>query len=551
MKRDIVLIVIIVAVLCIGVINTVNAVEMETFVGNEYTIDVPADWEYYLGHPSECEYTEWELFAEDMNVPCGDLKGCYISQCDVAKDPRYSDASSLDELATIKLLRNAQRVDTNYWTTINSERVWVMESHRIFRNSEYEIHSHHFQFDETVYYIIDCNALKGEEFDEYNRLYFEPMVQSFKLKRIPALTPTPTPQPTPTPTPAPTPEPKEPLKLIRDTLELTEGKSKSYTVNSNGGSLIVKANGLDEMFLIKNKYTIEILKDGEPFETYNMEFSTLEPVGDPAKVEIVLPLEPAQYTVTVTCDNIGNFLWWSNGENAQIIVFSSLHTTKSAKAMKLIYSELAAGWDSGGTEAVKFFITSAVGDPTTFEGVAKLFLPESASVFLTSLEIISTDYDSIMEKLAAETLYWGTAIQPKFHETSVYPDRVYEIRDELKAFYAEIGYNMGYSWFKFNPESYISTQLRAMAYLNSKTQGALREERFEDAKFFMEAQKDFTSHLDWLILAEEVPTRMDHIINDKGHSYYELWKLSRSLVECDIDRIRNYFSERASSQQTG
>ena len=353
---------------------------------------------------------------------------------------------------------------------------------------------------------------------------------------------------TSTPTPTPTPEP---LKLINATLDLAEGKSKSYTVNSNGGSLIVKANGLDEMFLVKNKYTIEILKDGEPFETYSEEFSTLKPVGDPAKVEIVLPPEPAQYTVTVSCDKIGRFLWWSNDEKAQIIVFSSLHTTKSAEAMKASYSKLAYAWDRGGTEAVRFFLTSTAGDPTTFEGIAKLFLPGPASVFLTSLEIISTDYDSIMEKLADETLVWGLDIQPKFHETSVYPDRVWEIRDELIEFYEEIGYDWGIPWFVFSPESYISTQLRVMAYLNFETQQALREERFEDAKFFMEAQKDFTSHLDWLILAEEVSTPMDSIINDKKHSYYELWKLSKSLVECDTDRIRNYFSERTPPQQTG
>jgi len=237
MKKDIVLIVIIVAVLCIGVINTVNAVEMRTFVGKDYTIDLPADWGHRHGGYSK--YEIWDAFGEDVYTPRADV-GPYVMifRWDMTKhSPQYADVSSLDKLADVKLSMSQDEglaVNT-HWTIINGEKVWVMEGCGVYSDfydlSVDEVHQYNLQLSETVYYTITCQSRK-KDFDEYNRVYFEPMVQSFKFKDKPQeQTPEPTATPTPTPTIKPTPTPEvspAPTPTIPPSLKSSKHRAELY-----------------------------------------------------------------------------------------------------------------------------------------------------------------------------------------------------------------------------------------------------------------------------------------------------------------------------------
>ena len=401
-----------------------------------------------------------------------------------------------------------------------------------------------------TYYIMRLDVLQ-ENYEDVERFYNEHFSQGEKIATIKVIAPE--------SKPTPTPEPKEPLKLINDTLELTEGKSKSYTVKSNGGSLIVKAKGLDEMFLIKNKYTIEILKDGEPFVTYNEEFSTLEPEGDPAKIEIILPPGDATYTVTITCDDVGELGWWKfkirNGEKTQIIVFSSLHTTKSAKAMYSTYEHLAVAWSDPAGKAMTDIIAFVAGDPTTLKGTVGIFAPEMVSALVTAINMI-LNYEEWCEQIGkdlGQSVNWRMNIAPRFRETNAQCDFgelecKRKIEGELIELYTKTKYSPAVYWSRLairNVDS-LNVQLGAMAHLNAKTYVALKKGQFEEAKYYMQAQKEFIPHLGWIAIEEAKLSSYARLY--KSDPYYEVWLLTRALVRADMDRIGNYFSERTPPQ---
>jgi PGF-CTERM protein len=209
-----------------AIIGTVSAVDMKTFVGSEYTMDVPADWNY-LHHVACARVPDPDapggyrcieksrgyritdgFIMDDINLsPSKQTAYVTVNRWDNTKSSSTcSHTSSLDELADCLLADLGDRGAkgySSYYMTINGERAWMVEmySQYSYQGVHNLVHLYVFQLNKTVVYEIRCEA---REFDKYNREYFEQMIQSFQfIGKTPEATPTPTPSSTPEPTPEP------------------------------------------------------------------------------------------------------------------------------------------------------------------------------------------------------------------------------------------------------------------------------------------------------------------------------------------------------------
>lgn len=215
MKKDIVLIVIIVAVLCVGTINIVNA--------KEYTRD-----DYIITFSERCECIEthdqfWGIWS-DCQFHCDRrLKiNIWVSESFKVPIPDGHPISSLQdaidferELVDKTWNPKFEKVTNTYqMTTRNGYDVYVIEC---IPDSQCLEKRYYIPKGDGTTCIIECRTW-NKYYDEMIRDICEPAVQSFKF----------TGEPTPTPTPTPSPDMQSALEARR-MLYQNYGKSLNST----------------------------------------------------------------------------------------------------------------------------------------------------------------------------------------------------------------------------------------------------------------------------------------------------------------------------------
>lgn len=219
MKKDIALIVIIVAVLCIGAINTVNAKE---YVRDDYIITVSERCKWMWTHgdklystPSDSEFhcdqrlkiNIW--VSESFKVPIPD--GHPISS--------LQDAIDFEHELFDQPWEEKEITNTYQMTTRNGYDVYVIEC---IPDSQCLEKRYYIPKGDGTTCIIECRT-SNKYYDEMIRDICEPAVQSFKF----------TGEPTPTQTPTPTPEPEQCLEYYIK----YEGKQRHADMYKDGEKL--------------------------------------------------------------------------------------------------------------------------------------------------------------------------------------------------------------------------------------------------------------------------------------------------------------------------
>ncbi len=142
-----------------------------------------------------------------------------------------------------------------------------------------------------------------------------------------------------------------------EVISLPEGRSYELYVEGSGRALIVRVESVDRMFIlgsfIKNRYSVNVYKDGETVTTLNPDVSMIENPGDPAILELAVRPGKARYKIVVTTEDIGcvPFVNWPcNGDRVSIKVLVGHFTTKMARNLSESLSKAIPLWDNPGLQ---------------------------------------------------------------------------------------------------------------------------------------------------------------------------------------------------------
>ncbi|MEM2761121.1 MAG: hypothetical protein QXW73_10085, partial [Nitrososphaerales archaeon] len=275
-------------------------------------------------------------------------------------------------------------------------------------------------------------------------------------------------------------------RLISETIELDEGEVKSYTLSANRALIVKVANAHGSSFVMKNTYEIKIYKDDKLF---NMEssFSFVTPIGDPAKIEVILPEEPADYRIDIVCKDIGQLLWWSNSKEASVTIFVSSDTSKSAGNLYKIYDSTVRDWKDRSTYPTEIWnaFTKSQGNGKTTSSNLSLLHAGTKVVFNIPGSELPTKIITMFSIQEHRTQIWYDYYQ---HMRVTYDEQKYSANlNELKAFYAKCGCESS-----DNGNDYVTTQLACLAYLYHKMENALSQDNYAEAKRYMELVYEFT-----------------------------------------------------------
>ena len=321
-------------------------------------------------------------------------------------------------------------------------------------------------------------------------------------------------------------------KLITDTLELNKGETKTYTITASR-ALIVKVAGLEDWSfggLIKNSYEIKVYRNGQLFETADSNLSLLNSVGDPAKIEIILPEEPLDYRVDIVCKNIGSFLGWTNGNMANITIFSSSDTVKSSGALHKAYDNAKQAWIEQFTyndELLSWFLQ----EPNNEGEIRSNGVSAASSVVNFMFDIPGTEVVSKIVETLRTPGHWS----PVWYAHHEYMRGTFDQTEysanvkELDAFYSKSGCSASSGI----GSDFVTSQLECITYLYAKIENALVQENYPEAQKYMELQKEFSNLgafrylLGWLS-SYELP---------ESNPYYSVFQQTKSVIMQDKSLI--------------
>lgn len=151
--------------------------------------------------------------------------------------------------------------------------------------------------------------------------------------------------------------------------------------------------------------------------------------------------------------------------------------------------------------------------------------------------IPSQDIDALHLKLAADyaRLFLSTGNVPPHPSESVYLEgpMMQHSRDEVLKTYWSFGVSSKKGFTE--PEDHIAVELSFIAYLCGKTVSALKDKHSEEARKYIEAQKDFLENH----LIKWVPRLVKDILETAKTPFYKaIAALTRDYLELDLSAIK-------------
>jgi hypothetical protein len=281
-------------------------------------------------------------------------------------------------------------------------------------------------------------------------------------------------------------------KLITDTLELNKGETKTYMITASR-ALIVKVAGLENRSfggLIKNSYEIKVYRNDQLVETVDSNLSLLNTVGDPAKIEIILPEEPLDYRVDIMCKDIGSLFGWTNGNKVDITIFSSSDTVKSASSLHKAYDNAKRAWTEQFTyndELLSWLLQEPNNEgEIRSNGVSAVSSAVNFMFDIPGTEVVST---------IVETLRTPGQWSPVWHAHHEYMRGAFDRTEytanvkELDTFYSKSGCSASSGI----GSDFVTSQLECITYLYAKIENALVQENYVEAQEYMELQNEFSN----------------------------------------------------------